>query len=97
MITYVDDHNGQTCTERMLKVNFKNGKSGVAAIGHRSSINAFDFDNNELGRTSIGGVLDLRGDISEAVEAYNANQREWSSYDGRIIVSFEEMGVEAHA
>ncbi|MGF0347621.1 hypothetical protein ACQR3P_28690 [Rhodococcus sp. IEGM1300] len=97
MITYLDNHNGQTRTERMLKVTLKNGKQGVAAIGSRSSINEFDFDSNELSTHSIAGVLDLRFDIDRAVAEYNSNQMEWSSYDGRQIASYEEMGVEVHA
>lgn len=91
MITYVDDHNRETRTERLLKVTLMNGKQGVAIIGHQSCINSFDFEENELGLTSIGGVLDLRGDIPTAIEAYNANQREWSSYEGRLIASYEEL------
>lgn len=97
MITYVDDHNGQRCTERLLKVTLKNGKVGVAAIGHQSSINQYDFEENILERHSIAGVLDLRFDIEQGVEAYNANQREWSSNDNRVIVAYEEMGVQADA
>lgn len=97
MITYVDDHNGQTYTERLLKVTLKNGKVGVASIGHQSSINQFDFEENILERHSIAGVLDLRFDIQDGVEAYNANQREWSANDNRVIVAYEEMGVESHA
>lgn len=97
MITYVDDHNGRTYTERLLKVTLKNGKVGVAAIGHQSSINQYDFEENILERHSIAGVLDLRFDIDQGVEAYNANQLEWSSGKNRVIVAYEEMGVQAHA
>lgn len=97
MITYVDDHNGQRYTERLLKVTLKNGKVGVAAIGHQSSINQYDFEQNILERHSIAGVLDLRFDIDRGVEAYNTNQLEWASGKNRVIVAYEEMGVEAHA
>lgn len=97
MITYVDDHNGQRYTERLLKVTLKNGKVGVAAIGHQSSINQYDFEQNILERHSIAGVLDLRFDIDRGVEAYNANQLEWASGKNRVIVAYEEMGVQAHA
>lgn len=97
MITYLDHHNGETRTERVLKVTLKNGKQGIAIIGHQSCINSFDFEENELSRLSIAGVIDLRSGIDKGVEAYNANQKEWSSYDGRMIVAYEEMGVEVHA
>lgn len=97
MITYLDDHDGKTYTARLLKVTLKNGKVGVASIGTLSSINAFDFEENVLDRHSIGGVVDLRFGASLGIESYNANQKEWSSHDGRMIVAYEEMGVEVHA
>ena len=97
MITYLDSHNGKMETGRLLKVTLKNGKVGVAAIGHWSAVNDYDFEYNELGTRSIAGSIDLRGDIDRGIEAYNANQIEWASGRNRVIVAYEEMGVQADA
>lgn len=73
-VTYMDDHTGQTETNKIYKVVLMNGKIGMAVAGTVSSINAFDFDSMELSRTSVGGNFYNRpqdGTLEEAVIKYN--------------------------
>lgn len=73
-VSYYDDHTGSIESDKIYKVVLKNGKVGMAVAGTISSINAFDFDNMELSRQSIGGNFYNRpqdGTLEEAVQKYN--------------------------
>lgn len=73
-VSYYDDHTGSITSDKIYKVVLKNGKVGMAVAGTISSINAFDFDNMELSRQSIGGNFYNRpedGTLEEAIQKYN--------------------------
>lgn len=97
MITYVDEYNRQSDTERLLKVKLNNGKEGVALIGYALDITSFDFEKNILEKNSIAGTLNLRDDIDEGVQSYNAHIVDSGSDQGLLIEQYEEMGVQPDA
>lgn len=73
MTQYYDHHSNTRESNPLIKVEFEDGRKGVAIFGAQSGINAYDFENHELTRASIGGVLDTRdGDLPRAVAQYNA-------------------------
>lgn len=85
-VNYYDDHTGYIANDKIYKIVLQNGKIGMAVANTRSCINAFDFRNMELSRTSIGGTFDNRpeaGTLEEAVQKYN----ESVMYDGIKIKS----------
>lgn len=73
MTRYYDHHTDTHESNPLIMVQFEDGRKGVAIFGALSGINAYDFENHELTRTSIGGTLDTRNRrLQDAVNAYNA-------------------------
>lgn len=90
MTRYFDHHSNTHESNPLIKVEFEDGRKGVAIFGAHSCINAYDFENNELTRASIGGNLDTRNRrLQDAVNAYNA--REEASPLKRFIKHAEVM------
>lgn len=86
MIVY-DDHMGTNEQYELVSFTLKKGETGVGINGHITCINAFDFEKKWLSRRSIGGVIDLRGNISEAVRKYNE-----ITIDSSKIIAWELLG-----
>lgn len=77
MTRYFDHHTNTHESNPLVKVEFEDGRKGVAIFGAHSCINAYDFENHELTRASIGGNLDTRKRrLDEAVQAYNAREKD---------------------
>lgn len=82
---FYDTHSNTDEEKEMIKIQFEDGRQGVAVLGNYSSINEFNFVTDKLSRTAIGGVINTKDQsLEDAVAEYNSNEETGIKKPNRI-------------
>lgn len=82
---FYDMHTSSTEEKEVIKIEFEDGRQGIAIHGNWSGINAFNFVTNTLSRVSIGGTINTKTQsLEQAVKEYNDSQEQSIMKPNRI-------------
>ena len=82
---FYDTHSNTVEEKEMIKIQFEDGRQGVAVYGNYSSINEYNFVTDRLSQSAIGGVINTKDQsLEDAVAEYNGHEESGIKKPNRI-------------